>query len=308
MKYFALLLLLLWVHHGALGAEEKPATTGLRIRLYQVPENFFVDQKGRLADGVRAIQKAHPESDEAQYDVREFLEEWGCKFAQEEEAIYQPGRESLVIRARQETIDAIEAMHVDKYFWDLPSLLRIEVMLVEFSMANLPKGEVPTSYDALREAAGDSWRVVNRAAVVTKSGQRTLSVGKTGAPDPKFAVPALAPAPCQKEASSAVEWHPLQPGEAGAKLETELVLGPDYSTTDINLAYSYRAQESGGLEWNVTTALTAISGKPLIVQFAPVAADVPGAGSTRMRALVVRVDVLSLRSKKFPSEKEAKAP
>jgi hypothetical protein len=304
MKYFALLLLLMWARCGVLAADEKPA--GLRIRLYQVPASFFADKEGRLVSGVKAIPQEHPDSDAAQYDVREFLEQWGCKFAPEDEAIYQPARESLVIRARQVTFDAIEGMHLDKYFWDLPSLLRIEVTLVEFSTADMSKGEVPSSYDALRKAARDSWRVVDRVAVVAKSGQRATSVSKTGAPDPKSAAPAPAPNPCQKESSVADGLHPLQPGEAGTQVEAELVLAPDESTTDVILAYSYRAQEHGGLEWNVTTALTGIAGKPLIAQFGPVAADVPGAGPTRMRALVVRVDVLDLRPKKFPAEKDAR--
>lgn len=303
MKHRVLLLISMCVLQGALCAEEKPVSAALVTRMYEVPPNLFMDESGHLKEEIKAIVQP-PSVVGPQYDLREFFKRHGCEFGAGEEAIFQQQNRTLLLRGKPETVDAAEGAILPSFCFIGSFLLRVEASLVEFSTAKVPVGELPSSFDGLRQAAGDSWRVVNRTVILTKSGQQTRTTAKYSDPREK----PTASNSLHAEAGNTEAYHSLQPGEAGIFLAVEPVLGPDGRTIDLNVEYRYRAQARGGPQWEVTTSVTATDRQPIIVQVAPVAPEVTDAGPSLARALVLRAVVETPGPLKEHAERHPDSP
>jgi hypothetical protein len=271
MKIHLLLLFSVCFCLPTRGDEAAPAPQVQRLRTWQVPPDLIP----RPANGSTA-----------QWDVREWLEANGAKFAPGDEAICNSSG-NLIVRAKAETLDLVDQALTFGTRLTAESNLRVEVVLAEFSAAKVPEldGEIP--YATLRKAAGDSWHVLNHIIVVTTSGQRAVVTSSEGTPEKKK----TEPLPEQGQPQSSNGSGPvLRLGESGATLMLDPVLNENGKTIDVNVDYHYRG--TGAWDWKGTLPITVKDGVPMLAQLDSVQSRGDRAQPANLRALVLRVDVV----------------
>ena len=225
---------------------------------------------------------------ELQFDVSEYLTSSGIKWLPHEDAIYQPASRVLVVRARPAILDEVGViLGVYGCAGNGRSALRVEVALVEFASAKAPElsGDVP--YEEMRKAAGDSWHVLNRSVVTTRSNERTVVISKS--------------APSEEKADTTVakdnlnpedKIEPLLDGEYGTTFEVNPSLGPDRRTALVDLSYHYRVRGPEAMFWEATMSADVTVAVPTVLQLnsAPRRAD--ASTPAKLRALILRVDAI----------------
>jgi hypothetical protein len=277
MKRVLLLVLSVFPCLQLFGEDARPTPQGLPFKLWYVPPLTFA------GPGVKPLS---PDVED-QWDLREWFEKNGVKLSPDEEAIYDRSRTTLMVRAKAGTLDLVDSLGFSRCTSYVPCLLRVEVVLVECSAPNLPDLGGEISVDTLRKAAGDSWHVMNRMLVTTKSGQRALMTSMATHLEKELATP-----PPEKDQSpQSEEDASMKRDEVGASLEVSAILG-DKGIICLNLNYHYRAQGTPVWNWEATLSACAHNGAPILLQLDFAAPDAEPARPMKLRAMILRVDVV----------------
>jgi hypothetical protein len=302
MRFLLLLFCLVSPCLRVLGEEAKSAPQDLRVRMWIIPPDYYCCRN----PGISSAPQEKPGPASTQSDIRPWLEAHGIKFAPGEEAIYDVSVGVLLVRAKAETLDAIDALGLQVWAREPIRDLHAEMDLVEFPASAVPDlhGEIP--FETLRKAAGDSWLVLNRMQTVTKSGQRVSVISKAGTPEEKPPAPPIGKD--QPQPSDGPPPPPLLRGELGSTLEFEPVLGPDGIMIDVNLIYHFRAPGPPAWDWESNISMTVKNGVPVVLQLSSAPADGDPSRPAKLRAIVLRVDVVYPEKLVNPFAKESRAP
>lgn len=249
--------------------EHQPDAQELRVKMWYLP---VTKMTGTARD---LLPEEVPET-QAPVDGRRWFEDNGIQFGPGEEVLFDGRLRVLMVRAKGATIEKIGQV-VHHQWPDNPvEFLRIEVDLAEFSAGKPLQINSETSYETVLKEAGDSWRVLSRLQVVTRSGQKATAVSN---------------------APSA----PLRRGEPEVAVEIEPILSPDEKIIDLNLSYRFRAGKNPPLDRKTVTSAVVKDGSPVIVQVNSVAPEGDRAAPMKFRGLVIKVDVVRVKSVSGPA-------
>ncbi|HEY3898884.1 MAG TPA: hypothetical protein VGM54_09745 [Chthoniobacter sp.] len=268
MKIWLLILLASCFRGHVCGDEAAPAARPQYVRTWKFPPDLIP----RTVDGKPG--------------AREWFEANGVNFSPSDEIIADSSG-NIVMRAEKvATLDLVDAILGGEAGFPEPDL-RVEVSLVEIFTAKPPKLDGPVSYAALRRAAKGSWRILNQIELTTVPGQRSTAISKIGVAKKMPAKPVVPLGQWQVTGDG-----PLPPNQRGASLEVEPVAGPDGKTIDVNLNYHYRGP--GVQSWDTKPGLTMTleNGVPKVVQVEIMPENHGSLLPARLRALIVRTDVV----------------
>jgi hypothetical protein len=272
----------------AFADDAKPAAPQLLYRVYpNLPVDLF---RANTKSPLEAHVVDSGGNAATQFDMRDYFADQGFKFKAGEEAVYDPHQRTLVVHASSETLDNVAQLGIGGFCGIAPDRVFIEVSLVEFSGTKVLEGKNRLEYESLRKAAGDSWRVLSRIALVTKSGQRSLVAARDGAgeisgekPQP---VPSASAGTAPADTSTA-----MAPGEFGTRMEVEAIVGPDDATVDVNLVYSRRVPGRVGANMETTTTATVMKGTPTVLSLSSAPSEQIGAEPAMERALILEANL-----------------
>jgi hypothetical protein len=274
-RKFAVLPLLVFFALSCLGAEKKAAhedsSPQMEIGIYRVPPSVFSTADPSDKNGnrkyLKGIKSTHrPES--LQFDIKEYLELQGVTFPPRSFAIYDQNQSSVLAYNTPENLDLIDMTFGPNNRFPNPEMVSIELSAIECSLPSdkiLPSSK-QTAYAELEKLAGKSMKLLDRASVITNSGQRCVfsHILNPAADHP----PASESKPDDMQKSFAST-------ESGTKAEIEAVCG--LATPDIDFNMYYRFQQAAGktngntaLSITFTTSFTAWDDYPVVLHVSPI--------------------------------------
>jgi len=254
---------------GVPSSEQQPDAQELRVKMWYLPVTKLTGTaRDRLPEEVPETQPP--------VDERAWFEANGIHFVPGEEVLFDGRLRVLMVRAKGATIEKISQVVHNQWPDNPVEFLRIEVDLAEFSAGKSPQLNSESAYETILKEAGDSWRVLSRLQVTTRSGQKATAV--SNAPSAS-----------------------LRRGEPEVAVEIEPILSPDEKIIDLNLSYQFRAEGNPPLDWKTVTSAVVKDGSPAIVQVNSVAPEGDRAAPMKFRGLVIKVDVVRVKSVSGPA-------
>jgi hypothetical protein len=198
--------------------------SGMHPALFEMmqPEN---GGKGEFREGVSLLPaaKGRPKGSR-EFDIREFLQFAGVEFPAGSSAVYYETSHGIVVVAPAKTVEILESviapMHPLSDFYPTPAI-RVEAMLAEFRGPRDLKLE-QLEFNALRTAAGNSWKELQHTSVLTQSGQRGYVISR------------IQGDAAAEEVRGTSETPDLTKGETGYLFEAEPVLRADAMHVNVN--------------------------------------------------------------------------
>jgi hypothetical protein len=273
-RKFAVLPLLVFFALSCLGAEKKAAhedsSPQMEIGIYRVPPGFLSSSDPSDKNGYRkylkGIRTTH-NPDWLQYDVRGFIEANGVKFPPRSFAIYDQNSSYVIAYNTPKNIDLIETI-LSTGLSSAPLMVSIELSAIECSLPSdkiLPASK-QTAYVEFEKLAGKSMTLLDRASVITRSGQRCVL---------SHILNPAADHPPASESKPDDMQKPFASTESGTKAEIEAVCGLATSDIDFNMYYRFQqaAEKINGdtaLSITFTTSFTAWDDYPVVLQASPI--------------------------------------
>jgi len=264
------------------GEDKDILPPGWKITTMQMPGFVFLGPEA-VANG--AVRIDHARGGSIRYDVREPLSKVAeVDFPPGAIAIYDERAFTLIVVAPEEIAQRTETF-ANFCGGGGPTQVRVVATLAEFETDRLSKTrDVP--YDRLRSIAGNTWREVEQLTITSKSGQRAVARQRYG-DEPRE----------KRPPQELGEWTPpLAPGESGAAIEVEPVIGPDGQTVDLNVVWHRRfGQGADAEQLEATTSTVVTSGVPAVVSLWPAGGKgrPPANRPIRSLALVLRAEILN---------------
>lgn len=205
--------------------DSPPPSREFSVRSWRVSPGFFPASTNAPSGAVK--------TEPALQSPRAYLEASGVIFPEGSFARYDPKANKVLVRNTRENLELVDLLiggglicispspAVDIIALDCPTPVSTPAANTQWptleDIRNLPTGEV---------------KVLSQVSVLVKSGMR-ISSRQTSFANAKGKL-------------SGTETENFQPGEFGAKLEVEAVIGPDGLTVDLDYRYRLRRAVSGG--------------------------------------------------------------
>jgi hypothetical protein len=267
-------------------AEEKvtdlPAGATLEVRSWKVPPGFIPvsdpSGAGKTEPGEKSAQS--------------YLETSGISFPEGSFARYDPKANKIVIRNTRENLMLIDYLLDGGICCIFPNPA-VDIIALDCPVpasTGTSHGQWPT-LEELRKLPASEIKVLSQISVLAKSGIRITSR------QTYFADEGAEPNPGKENEN-------FQPGEFGARLEVEAVVGPDGLTVDLNYRYQLRRPVSGRTfsELDLSGALLVQDNSSRIFHMSPLETE------GRVLVLIAGVRMLDFDGTKTPPPWEAVTP
>ncbi len=289
------LLLALIVLSGGISfptfAQEK---SKLYNHAYSAPASLFHETDVTVASKLRALP---PTLDgERRYDVLGWLEQQGVERKPGVSAILLERSDVVVVRGPAEFLElaggSMETLCIKTSIKQIN--LSADLWAYE-SDGPLDPAKRPHNLAEIRARAGNSLKLLDSHALLTKSGNRVTGESHSAITPPPVS-PASTPAPASPKESPSpkVEAGPFQDGSRGSVFDVESSLSPSGETIDFQLAYQARVAQPAG-EPDIAVHCSSTGGvKPGqdIVVFFTTDSGGTANGKHRHRALTISAQIL----------------
>jgi len=184
MRYFFVIWLFITLASSSF-AEKSTAPDSFVTGAFSLPSGVVLlpatrDEKGEVIPSAK-IRK--PVNSEAYYgsrvfDVTDAIKDWGVEFPAGTLAIYLDDTDILILKSSPQAIQEFASLTEPCQLGaGLPSI-RSQISVFAFRVAGLT--ELPRSFAALKEAAGESWKEEFSTTILAKSGQNVSAAISSG--------------------------------------------------------------------------------------------------------------------------------
>lgn len=286
---------------GAVAQESRASGSPLVTRAFRLPAEMFsrpdisnVVGDRKENEGVKLLPSLPDElPGHRRFDVREYLTSLVGEISAEGEATFFEGAGALVVRASEEQMQLVEAAIGSPCCGPVP-FVHVAFSLVQFTLKVPLDDSASLSYANLRQAAGDTWKVIDRQFLTTRSGIAVRHSSGIGNGESAFvSVPASGKAAGSTNHAKPREFAEM---ESGTRLEAEPVIGPDSLTVEVDLDYRHRSKANtseAAYEHALTTSVSAWDGYPVVLQLVENGKGEQANAPHAYRALILKVQIVN---------------
>ncbi len=274
----------------------------LVTRAIKLPASYFTrpdttnpEGTRQQEQGIKVLPLAQNEhAGHRRLDVRDFLKSMGVPLTEESEAIYFEGADVLVVRVSEESLEMLSLLGLDNSACWVPHGIQTTFTLVQFALDKPLEETDVLSYANLRKLAGNSWQVIDRQILTTKSGMLAKHSAGVNSGQSPFVENK------DEEASEPTSgtWKPrsFSGDEFGTRIGVEPVIGPDSLSIDLSIDYRHRSKAGENrtpFEINLNTMTAVWDGYPVVLQLVQSSESKGIDGAQKYRALILKAQLVN---------------